>query len=178
MIYQLSDDYYVRSLRESDLDGPYPGWFEDQELTNYNSHGKFFKNRAYFQAYIDSINNENHVVWAICHRDDGHIGNISLQAISWINRHSDFGMLIGNKKHWSKGVGYLALRQLFQHGFDKLNLERIWCAVPEPNVGMCKLALKIGMLEEGRRRAHMYFHGEWVDMLEFGILKHEFDPKK
>jgi ribosomal-protein-alanine N-acetyltransferase len=178
MIYQLSDEYYVRALRESDLDGSYPTWFEDQEVTQYSSHGKFFKNKDYFRSYIDGLNSETQVVWAICHRTDGHIGNICLQGISWINRHADFGMVIGDKRHWRKGVGYLAMRKLFYHGFRKLNLKRIWCAASEPNMAMRNLALKVGMLEEGRRRANLFLHGEWVDMIEYGILRHEFDCDK
>lgn len=29
MIYQLDEQYYVRTFRKSDLEGPYLGWFED-----------------------------------------------------------------------------------------------------------------------------------------------------
>jgi hypothetical protein len=49
MIYDLKDQYYVRSLLESDLDGPYPTWFEDQDVCQYNSQGKLIKNKNYFK---------------------------------------------------------------------------------------------------------------------------------
>lgn len=173
MIYQLPGQYFVRPLQASDLEGPYPSWFEDQDVCRYNSHGKFFKTAAYFQAYLDGLNSEDQVLWAICHETDGHVGNISLQGISFINRHADFTVLIGNKKHWGKGVAYEAAKKLFQHGFNRLNLERIWCATASPNIAMRKLAKKLGMVEEGCRRAHLYFDGEWVDMIEFGILRRE-----
>lgn len=173
MIYQLSENYFVRALRESDLDGPYPSWFEDQEVCRYNSHGKFFKTLADFRAYLDDLSGEDQVVWAICHVADGHIGNISLQGISFINRHADFAVLIGDKRHWGKGVAYQAAKALFLHGFNKLNLERIWCATAAPNMVMRNLAKRLGMVEEGCRRSHLYLNGEWVDMIEFGILRSE-----
>lgn len=175
MIYQLSEEYFVRTLRESDLKGPYISWFEDQEVTSFNSHGKYFKNHLYFQDYFDNLNSETQVVWAICHKADGHIGNICLQGISWINRHADFGMLIGDKRHWRRGVGYLSMRKLLRHGFDKLNLRRIWCSTPETNLGMCSLAHKIGMIEEGRLREHQFLDGKWIDVIQFGIFKREFN---
>ncbi len=174
MIYQLSQDYYVRGLQENDLDGDYPTWFEDQEINNYNSHGKFPKNKYWFQSYYDSLNNEEHLVWAICHTSDGHIGNISLQSISFINRNAELAILIGNKKHWGQSVGIRAAEALIKHGFLKLNLERIYCGTADTNLGMKNLALKLGMTEEGRRRNHLFLEGNWVDAIEYGILRTEF----
>ncbi|SDH62423.1 GNAT family N-acetyltransferase [Propionivibrio dicarboxylicus] len=174
MIYRIGEAYFVRPLRESDLDGPYLSWFEDQQVCRYNSHGKYPRTREYFRAFYDSLNEPEHIVWAICHDGDGHIGNISLQGISVINRHAEFAILLGDRRHWGCQVGKLAGMQLLRHGFDKLNLERIYCGTAETNIGMRKLALSLGMQEEGRRRAHLWLEGAWVDMLEYGILRSEF----
>ena len=108
MIYKLSTNYFVRPLAESDLNGSYPGWFEDQDVCRYNSHGKLFKTSACFKKFLDELNQQDRVVWAICHIEDGHIGNVSLQEISLINRTAEFAILLGDKRHWGKGVGLLA----------------------------------------------------------------------
>lgn len=177
MIYKLSKDYFVRPLAEDDLDGPYPGWFEDQEVCRYNSHGKFFKTKAHFREYVTALNKENRIVWAVCHVTDGHIGNISLQGISCINRTAEFAIILGDKRHWGCGVGLLAGRALLQHGFNKLNLERIYCGTAATNEGMKKLAVAMGMVLEGTRRRHMFLAGSWVDVLEYGILREEFTER-
>lgn len=177
MIYNLNDAYFVRSFRKKDLDGPYREWFEDQEVCRFNSHGKLFHNEQYFQAFWESLNREDHLVWAICHKEQGHIGNISLQAISAINRHAEFAIMLGDKRHWKSGVSKLASIQLLQHGFDKLNLKRVHCGTADTNTGMRKLAQSIGMREEGRRRNHLWLDGSWVDMIEFGILRAEFSNR-
>ncbi|TXI91380.1 MAG: N-acetyltransferase [Burkholderiaceae bacterium] len=174
MIYRLSDTYYVRPLEESDLDGAYRGWFEDQEVCKFNSHGKLFKTRSFFQSYLANLNAEDKVVWAICHNDDGHIGNISLQDISFINRTAEFAILIGEKKHWGKGVARLAGAAILTHGFNKLNLERIYCGAAANNEGMNALAASLGMKIEGRRRMHLFLEGARVDVLDHGILREEF----
>lgn len=175
MIYKLNEDYFVRALLESDIDGVYPSWFEDQEVCKYNSHGKFVKTKNYFRAFYDSLNNEEQVVWAICHSTDGHIGNIGLQNISFINRSAEFAILLGDKRHWGKGVGKMAGSRLIAHGFDKLNLERIYCGTAANNKAMQDLALALGMVEEGRRRSHLYLDGAWVDVIEYGVLR--TDPR-
>lgn len=171
MIYELNGEYFVRPLLESDLDGHYPSWFEDQEVCRFNSHGKFFKTQDYFKKYLQSLNDEDKVVWAICHTADGHIGNISLQNISSINRHAEFAILLGDRRHWGKGVARLAGAKLIEHGFDKLNLERIHCGTAAGNVAMRKLALALGMVEEGCRRKHLYLDGGWADVIEYGLLR-------
>lgn len=178
MIYQLDDDYYVRALQERDLDGAYPSWFEDQEVCKYNSHGKFPKSMDYFRAFYHGINREDQIVWAICHETDGHIGNISLQNISLINRNAELAILLGDKRHWGKEVSKQASLKLMEHGFFKLNLERIYCGTAATNIGMKKLAASLGMQQEGCRRSHLYMEGEWVDVHEFGILKEEFKLKQ
>lgn len=174
MIYKLDNDYYVRPLRESDLEGPYPYWFEDQDVCKYNSHGKYFKNLKYFQDYINTLNSEKQVVWAICHASHKHIGNISIQNISFVNRNAELAIFLGDKEHWHKGVGYTASVKILSHGFYKLNLERIYCGTSANNDGMINLAKKLGMKEEGRRRSHIYLDNQWHDLIEFGILKQEF----
>ena len=175
MIYELSKDYFVRPLVEDDLDGAYPGWFEDQDVCQYNSHGKHFKTKTYFREYFNELNLEDRVVWAICHTEDGHIGNVSLQNISWIHRTAEFAILLGDKRHWGKTVGMMAGRKLLEHGFNKLNLERIYCGTATTNEGMKKLASAIGMSLEGTRRQHFFLEGSRVDMLEYGILRVEFE---
>jgi ribosomal-protein-alanine N-acetyltransferase len=175
MIYQLGDEYFVRTLRESDLDGPYLSWFEDQEVCRYNSHGKLFKTISSFRNYLNELDSDDRMVWAICHQADGHIGNISLQSISWINRQAEFAILLGDKRHWGKKVATSAGRALIHHGFNKLNLNRIYLGTAATNQGMRKLADALGMVQEGCRRNHLYLNGEWVDVIDYGVLKSEFE---
>ncbi len=175
MIYQLNEDYSVRPLTEEDLDGPYTLWFEDQDVCRYNSHAKFFKTKTHFREYLSELNREDRVVWAICHAHDGHVGNVSLQDISLIDRAAEFAIVIGDKRHWGRNVGLLAGRALLRHGFSKLNLERISCGTAATNEGMKKLAIALGMTHEGTRRRAQFLEGARVDVLEYGILRKEFN---
>jgi RimJ/RimL family protein N-acetyltransferase len=178
MIYALSDQYYVRPLCEQDLDGPYPGWFEDLEVCRYNSHAKFFKTRDQLRAYLADLGRQDRVVWAICHVEDGHVGNISLQEISFVNRTAEFAILLGDKRHWGQKVGALAGERLLEHGFDRLNLERVYCGTAATNEGMKGLARTLGMTLEGTRRSHLFLDGARVDQMDFGILRSEFNGRR
>jgi RimJ/RimL family protein N-acetyltransferase len=67
---------------------------------------------------------------------------------------------------------------LLHHGFNTMNLHRISCATFETNLAMKKLALALGMKEEGRRIEAAYKDGNYVDIIEYGILKSDFEYKK
>ena len=174
MIYELENGYFVRALQKQDADGIYPLWFEDQDVCRYNRHGKFPKSREYFLDYIASLNREERVVWAVCHQVDGHIGNIALENISFIDRSAEFAIIMGAREHWGKGVAKCAGRTLIKHGFEKLNLFRICCGTAASNKGMCNLAVSLGMQQEGIRRKAFYLDGQWQDTIEFGLLRDEY----
>jgi [ribosomal protein S5]-alanine N-acetyltransferase len=176
MIKMLSEHYYVRALSETDVGGPYPSWFEDQEVCAFNSHGKFVRTKEYFRQFVRNLDGQSMIVWAICHMQDGHIGNVALQNISLINRNAEFAIILGDRSHWGKGVGELASKAILEHGFNKLNLHRIYCGTAATNEGMKKLALKLGMKEEGIRKEHLFLSGKWVDVVEYGILQELLDP--
>jgi [ribosomal protein S5]-alanine N-acetyltransferase len=53
----------------------------------------------------------------------------------------------------------------------------VHCGTAETNTGMRRLAVAMGMREEGRRRSHLWLDGGWVDVIEFGILRAEFAAK-
>jgi len=174
MIYCLGENYFLRSLNETDLSGPYLSWLEDQKVCQYNSHGKFFPTTESLLTYYQSIKKNELIVWAICHKIDGHIGNLSLQNISFIDRRAEFAILLGEKKHWNCGVSILAIEKLLEHGCQKLNLEKIYCGTAANNKGMIAIAKKIGMREEGRRIQHLWLEGKWEDVIEFAILRKEW----
>ena len=170
MIKQLNEQYFVRGLCEADIEGPYPSWFEDQEVCAFNSHGKFVRTKEYFRQFIRGLDADRMIVWAICHAEDGHIGNVALQNISLINRNAEFAIILGDRSHWGKGVGELASKTIIEHGFKKLNLHRIYCGTAANNEGMKKLALNLGMKVEGIRKEHVFLNGAWVDVIDYGIV--------
>jgi RimJ/RimL family protein N-acetyltransferase len=117
------------------------------------------------------MDNPNTAVFAICLRDnDRHVGNISLQQISAKNRNAELALLIGDPSVYGKGIGYEAGKLLVEYAFGTLKLHRLYCGTHAENIGMQKLALKLGMSEEGRRRDALWKNGSFADIVEYGLL--------
>ena len=182
-----NDDIYVRPFTENDMKEPYLNWFHDPKVTEFNSHGLFPYTSVQKKAFIASL--DTNVVWAIMAKEtivatvdreivkkepfNTHIGNISLQSINWINRSAEFAVVIGNTNYWGKGICTQVGYWLFNHGFKKLNLNRIWSGTAAVNTGMIKVFKKLGMKEEGRFRQGTYLAGDYYDVVCYGILRNE-----
>lgn len=154
----------------------YVKWFYDKDVTKYNSHGLFPYGKERMEKYLDMCESgKEDIVWAIVDKEKyEHIGNISLQRINWIYRSAEFAILIGEKDYWGHGIGLEALMILFHHGFDKLNLHRIWTGTANPNEGMKKLARKLGMGLEGTFKDGIFLDGKYEHIYCYSILEEEW----
>lgn len=166
----------LRPLSLDDLKGGYPGWLNDPEVSAHNSHHVFPYTLAQTRGYIESVQNDpqNLVLAIVTKEGNKHIGNIALQRINLIDRNAEYAVVIGDKEYWGKGISREASRLLLAHGFNTLNLHRIYCGTSSTNIAMQKLATALGMQEEGRRREAQYKNNAYVDIVEYGILKEEF----
>jgi RimJ/RimL family protein N-acetyltransferase len=182
-----TDRLYVRPFTKEDIEGNYKNWFHDQEVTAHNSHGLFPCTESQMNSFLKKLKSLDDLVWAVFvnareMKSEGvpipptpilkknHIGNITLQNINWVNRSAEFACVFGEKEHWGKGYCTEAAKLLFNHGFSKLNLHRIWTGTAATNIGMQKVAAKLGMKKEGVFRHGTFLNGKYVDILAYGII--------
>jgi len=177
--FLIGQRIYLRALRDEDADGPYAGWFNDEEVCRGNSHHVRPYTREAALAYIrETRGRKDCLVLAIALIDGApHVGNVALQNIDPIARSAEFAIVIGEREAWGKGVGKDAAGLIVRHGFTALNLNRIHCGTLESNEAMRRLALDLGMREEGRRRQAAFKDGGFVDVVEFGVLRAEFSTR-
>ena len=152
----------------------YLNWLNDPEINRYTSRGVYPVTEGQAMEYLETCQSQERIVWAIFEQDQKHIGNISLQKIDLINRSAELAILIGEKSAHGKGYGLKAARLVCAHGFNALDLHRIYCGTHEDNMGMRKLAERLGMWEEGRSRQAFFKNGTFANVLNYGILKEEF----
>jgi ribosomal-protein-alanine N-acetyltransferase len=171
-IYFLNDDRIgLRPLSKADVLGNYGSWLNDSDITTFNSHGRFPMTPDMLNDYVENSYSKNSIVLAIIFKEtEEHIGNISLQNINWIDRNAEIAFLLGEKKYWGKGIMLDAGALLIKHAFDSLNLHRVYCGTSSLNIGMQKLAKKLGMIQEGHRKDALFKNGEFLDIIEFGVI--------
>ena len=167
---------HLRALRPEDAEGDYPNWLNDAEICSGNSHHVFPYSAAAALDYIEYAHKARDcLILAIVSNADGlHLGNIALQNIHPVYRSAELSILLGATSARGQAIGLEASLLLCRHGFDALNLWRIACGTFADNQAMCRLAMKLGMAQEGLRRLAVYKHGRYLDVIEFGLLRDQF----
>ncbi|MGE5370809.1 MAG: GNAT family N-acetyltransferase [Solirubrobacterales bacterium] len=180
VVFLEGEQIYLRGLVESDAEGPYWTWFNDAEVCRFNSHHVYPYPQARAREFVHyAQHTQDALVLAIIRKsDDQHVGNLALQEIHHINRTADLGFLIGDKDAWGKGIGSEAGQLLIDHGFQALNLHRITCGTTAENIPMRKLAERLGFTAEGTRRQAAYKNNRYVDIIEYGLLRSEWEARR
>ena len=113
---------------------------------------------------------------------DGHgwrlVGDCGIFNLEWPNRAAEFGICIGDKSIWNKGYGTEAVKLLLQHGFETLNLNRIYLRVYSTNLRAKRSYEKAGFVMEGTMRQAVYRNGKYSDILIMGMLRSEWEMSR
>ncbi|MCL4559372.1 MAG: GNAT family N-acetyltransferase [Chloroflexi bacterium] len=106
------------------------------------------------------------------------IGNCGYQNIDYRCRLGEIGIVIGEKAYWNKGYGTEAMRLMVRHGFETLNLNRVFLHVYATNQRAIQSYEKVGFVHEGRLRQDMYKNGAYIDVLVMSILRSEWESAR
>lgn len=88
------------------------------------------------------------------------------------------GLLIFDPKNWGKGTGYDALTLWINYLFEtNINLVRLDLRTWSGNIGMMKLAEKLGFKLEARFRDARIVNGDYYDSIGYGLLKSEWSNR-
>lgn len=104
-----------------------------------------------------------------------HIGSVGFDHFEWTNRTAEFGIMIGDKAYWNNGYGTEAARLMLKHGFETLNLHRIFLRVYENNPRAVRAYEKAGFVKEGIMRDAVYRNGCYINDILMSVLRPEWN---
>ncbi len=170
----VGDKIYLRPLEMEDIDS-FILWLNDQDVRQYLERMSPL-NRIREKEFVENLyKDDRDIVLGIALKENDHlIGNIGLHKVSSPYRRASLGIFIGDKSCWSKGYGTEALRLMLRHGFDQLNLHRIFLTVLSFNARAIRAYEKVGFKKEGALRDHIYRNGTYYDVHYMGILEDEW----
>lgn len=88
---------------------------------------------------------------------------------------AEFGIVLGERNLWGRGLGRIAGRLMLAHGFKQLGLSRVTAEVHAPNARSLALMKRLGFRQEGVLQRHELYRGGVVDVVIFGLLREEFE---
>ena len=102
------------------------------------------------------------------------IGNTGFMDFNWFDRNAEVGIMIGEKEYWNRGYGREVMKLMLRHGFNTLNLHRIWLRVFEHNLRGIRAYEHAGFVHEGRLRQDAFRNGKYCDLLVMSVLRTEW----
>ena len=176
MIY--ADRIRLRADERADLPR-FVEWLNDPEVidglstTMPQSH---VEEEQWYEAMLKTPRDEHPLAIEIRTEDGGWklIGNCGLFDFNRRARSAEVGIFIGDKSCWNQGYGTDAMRLILKHGFDTLNLNRIYLHVFATNPRAIRCYEKVGFVPEGRLRQAEFKNGQYVDFIVMSVLQSEF----
>jgi RimJ/RimL family protein N-acetyltransferase len=161
--FEISDELQIlandRDVAKNLSQLPYPYSIENAKAFIKKSNELFYEDdgEQIFAIFLKGSNK----LMGMCELD-----------ISTEHNHATLGYWLG-KEFWGNGYATEVAKRLVSYGFEELNLYRITCQHFHTNQASGHVMIKAGFIHEGTRRGHFKKDGEYLDILDYGILKEE-----
>ncbi len=119
-----------------------------------------------------------HGVYLIIDSDDGPLGLLSLQNISWRNRSCSIDLYMGKKDLRNSMAGALGFFRAMEYAFDELNLHRVSAFIYAFNTASWRLMEHSGAVRELVLKDHVTRDGELHDMYGYGFLRPQYEAMR
>jgi len=135
---------YLKIMQEENATVDYCDWLNDVVVNKYlETRSVTIKE---LKKYIkEKLVDDNCLFFGIFMKiDNRHIGNLKLEPINWQKKTAVFGILIGDKNYWGKGVGTEATKLAIDFSLNSLGLNELELGVISKNTGAIKVFKKSG----------------------------------
>lgn len=157
----------INARRVEWMNGPMrDGWAMDGLFT----HAAWQRRLEGWQSGDDHQN----IRFGVLTKDGTPIGMFSLVNLDPYNRTAELGAGIGDPAYWNGGYGSDATLLLIEYAFRWLDLRRVWLTTMGSNLRAQRQIEKCGFVREGARRNIIYFNGQYVDHLYYGLMREEW----
>ena len=129
--------------------------------------------------FLQKMNNSDNdcVLGIFNNKNNQHIGTTAIHNIIKDNniKKAEFGIIIGEKLFWNKGIGQEAWKMMIEYGFNEFNLDFIETAIFVKNKSSLKIAEKVGFRYSELRKNNLVKDGKKIDVV---VLRMQRDHLK
>jgi UDP-4-amino-4,6-dideoxy-N-acetyl-beta-L-altrosamine N-acetyltransferase len=172
-VFLSGETVFLRALSTEDVTPEYLRWVNDPEVTRGMVTGTYPSTLANLHHYVKAATEDpNTLLFAICDKKNGqHIGNIKLDRFDYVSGTCELGLMIGNSDYHGKGIGREVCQLVTDYAFQRLNLRKISLTVYSNNEAAIRLYKRIGFVEEGCLKQHVYLNGHYIDKYWMSLFR-------
>jgi len=176
----VKSDIYLRRADRSDLDAVV-AWMEDEDFQHF-LYGDAARSPRQIREQIVTMlgRSATHTTPAAVYLlidspAHGPIGLVSLQQISWRNRHCALDVYIGNKRFRNGITAGMSTFRALEYSFEELNLHRVQAYIYAFNRASWRTFELSGAVRELVMPQHVARNGELHDVYGYGLLRSDFE---
>jgi len=161
----ITSNLYLRQLSAEDITPEYTRSLNDREVVRLTEarHQKWNEENVRRYVKESNIKGKSLLVGIFLRELNKHIGNIRLSNFNKYYKRVEFGIMIFDKLHWSKGYGTEALNAISNYIFKDLKLHKICADYYSVNVASAKMFKKAGFKVECLFKDHFLLDGENIN---------------
>jgi [ribosomal protein S5]-alanine N-acetyltransferase len=165
----------LRALERSDLTERYLSWLNDPQVNEHLFVGRSASTLESLTAFYDAAAaNPNVVIFAILDAGTGaHIGNVKLDMYDTVSRIVDWGIMIGEKDFWGRGIAQEVARLTTAWAFERWDAHKITLGVSDGSDAAVRAYQKAGFSIEGRQKSQILERGRYIDKILMGLVRDE-----
>jgi len=175
-----TEDLILRAVRQEDLEDIFD-YGRDPEVARYVTwpeHKSIEDSQTFLDFVMARYEKGDYHIRAIVEKSSGKmIGTIDF--VKGIHPHNWAELAyVLNRSYWGRGIMTQAAKAVLAYGFDDLNLNRIFARAIDLNKGSYRVMEKLGMTYEGRTRQVFKDGDTYYDVLNYSILRDEYESMK
>jgi len=126
------------------LSQEYVNWMNDEKVNRHLESGGDYTLQK-LTSYLKVLEDNPKYFWAICLKEtEKHLGNIKIDPIDKNTLSGEYGIMIGDRNVWGKGIGTEASKIVIDYCFKILNLNQINLGVKKNNIKAINMYEKLG----------------------------------
>lgn len=176
----IHSNLYVRRAERADLD-IVASWMEQPDFHHF-LYGDPARAPKQIRAQIVSLLGRSAgytmpggVYLIVADKEQGPVGLLSLQNISWRNRSCMIDFYLGKPELRHGFTAAMAVYRAMEYCFDELNLHRVGAFIYAFNTPSWRIMEKSGAVRELTLKDHVPRDGKLYDLYGYGLLRSEFE---
>ena len=159
----------------------YLNWMNDYENVKTIGRNDYLLpvDQEKLRQYVSGLDKAKVAFFGIYFSEDGifekqkmsFVGTFKIYDIDFLSRKASFGIMVGNRTLWGKGIATEAISIATEYCFTKLNCHKLTAGYLESNTGMAKAFRKNGFEIEGVLKDHFFDLHQFHNIVLVGKLR-------
>lgn len=129
------------------------------------------------QRWFTGGNESDNHRWLVMDGEGKRIGLTGLWQVNWHDHNAEVAIKLGGSANVrGRGLGTDTLKAVMAFAFFDVGLHRLHATILSTNEASIRLFVnQAGFRHEGVSREHVWRHGRYVDLLQLGALREDFE---